>query len=88
MYYFRPNTLVTVYYVSNKYVLAVLLASFSIRYIRDQAVNTQLQDKGSKSLFRLLYSSTSIVQRPEISLEISGFCTLEISRHCTVEVDE
>ena len=39
-------TLVTVYYVSNKYVLAVLLASFSIRYIRDQAVNTQLHKKG------------------------------------------
>ena len=43
-------------------------------------------------LFRLLYSSTSIVQRLEISrvqsLEISRFCILEISRRCTVEVEE
>ena len=44
------------------------------------------------SLFRLLYSSTSIVQRLEISrvqnLEISRLCTLEISSRCTIEVDE
>ena len=44
------------------------------------------------SLFHLLYSSTSIVQRVEISrvqcLEISRFCTLEISRRCTIEFDE
>ena len=43
------------------------------------------------SLFHLLYSSTSIVQRVEISrvqsLKISRFCTLEISRRCTVEVE-
>ena len=47
---------------------------------------------GNYSLFRLLYSSTSTVQRLEISrvqnLEISRLCTLEISRCCTVEVDE
>ena len=42
------------------------------------------------SLFRLLYLSTSTVQRLEISrvqsLEISRFCTLDISRRCTIEV--
>ena len=52
------------------------------------------------SLFRLLYSSTSTMQRREIygmqsleisrmqSLEISRFCILEITRRCIVEVDE
>ena len=44
------------------------------------------------SLSHLLYSSTSTVQRLEISrvqnLEISRLCTLEISRCCTVEVDK
>ena len=37
-----------------------------------------------KSLFRLLYLSTSTVQR----LEISRVQNLEISRRCTIEVDE
>ena len=48
--------------------------------------------KNTKSLFRLLYSSTSIVQRLEISrvqnLEIFRHCTLEISTRCTIEVEE
>ena len=46
--------------------------------------NMRLRIGTLHSLFRLLYSSTSIVQRLEIyrvqSLEISRFFTLEISR--------
>ena len=40
--------------------------------------------KNTKSLFRLLYSSTSIEQR----LEIYRHCILEISRRCIIEVDK
>ena len=45
-----------------------------------------------KSLFHLLYLSTSTMECLEISrmqiLEICRFIILEISRHCIVEVDE
>ena len=95
----QPESSVTFLGLSSRFSCCLKMKSVEniLGYIREQVYRflrgyKPRDNLSNYSLFRLLYSSTSTVQRLEISrvqnLEISRLCTLEISRRCTIEVDE